>query len=86
MPTSLEPEDRWALGPFLLSVSIWAMWPCKLTNILFQTLCRNEWCLLFYCVVLFLPLPERIRVGEFDFRKQPAGPEAREKGCILAEA
>jgi hypothetical protein len=24
--------------------------------------------------------------GEFDFREQPAGPEAREKGRILAEA
>jgi hypothetical protein len=25
-------------------------------------------------------------LGEFDFREQPAGPEAREKGRILAEA
>jgi hypothetical protein len=33
----------------------------------------------------FLCLGE-FRLGEFDFREQPAGPEAREKGRILAEA
>jgi hypothetical protein len=42
--------------------------------------------LLLYHAVLFLPLPGRIRVGEFDFREQLAGPEAREKGRILVEA
>jgi hypothetical protein len=37
---------------------------------------------LFY---FFLCLGE-FGLGEFDFREQPARPEAREKGSILAEA
>jgi hypothetical protein len=37
---------------------------------------------LFY---FFLCLGE-FGLGEFDFREQPAGPEAREKGRVLAEA
>jgi hypothetical protein len=36
-----------------------------------------------FCFFLFLG---EFGLGEFDFREQPAGPEAREKGLVLAEA
>jgi hypothetical protein len=36
-----------------------------------------------FCFFLFL---SKFELGEFDFREQPAGPEAREKGHILVEA
>jgi hypothetical protein len=35
------------------------------------------------CFFLFL---SKFELGKFDFREQPAGPEAREKGRILVEA
>jgi hypothetical protein len=36
-----------------------------------------------FCFFLFL---SKFELGKFDFREQPAGLEAREKGRILAEA
>jgi hypothetical protein len=36
-----------------------------------------------FCFFLFL---SKFEFGEFDFREQPPGPEAREKGRILVEA
>jgi hypothetical protein len=36
-----------------------------------------------FCFFLFLG---KFKLGEFDFREQPAGVEAREKGRILVEA
>jgi hypothetical protein len=36
-----------------------------------------------FCFFLFL---SKFELGEFDFREQPAGPEAREKGRVLVEA
>jgi hypothetical protein len=36
-----------------------------------------------FCFFLCL---SKFKFGEFDFREQPAGPEAREKGRILVEA
>jgi hypothetical protein len=36
-----------------------------------------------FCFFLFL---SKFEFGELDFREQPAGPEAREKGRILVEA
>jgi hypothetical protein len=36
-----------------------------------------------FCFFLCL---SKFELGEFDFRGQPAGPEAREKGRILVEA
>jgi hypothetical protein len=36
-----------------------------------------------FCFSFFL---SKFELGKFDFREQPAGPEAREKGRILAEA
>jgi hypothetical protein len=36
-----------------------------------------------FCFFLCL---SKFEFGEFDFREQPAGPEAREKGRILMEA
>jgi hypothetical protein len=36
-----------------------------------------------FCFFLFL---SKFVLGKFEFREQPAGPEAREKGRILAEA
>jgi hypothetical protein len=35
-----------------------------------------------FCSFLCL---SKFQLGEFDFREQPAGPGAREKGCILVE-
>jgi hypothetical protein len=36
-----------------------------------------------FCFFFFL---SKFDLGKFDFREPPAGPEAREKGRILAEA
>jgi hypothetical protein len=36
-----------------------------------------------FCFFLCL---SKFELGEFDFREQPAGPEAREKGPVLVEA
>jgi hypothetical protein len=36
-----------------------------------------------FCFFLFL---SKFELGKFEFREQPVGPEAREKGRILAEA
>jgi hypothetical protein len=36
-----------------------------------------------FCFFLCL---SKFKLGEFDFREQPAGPEAREKGRVLMEA
>jgi hypothetical protein len=41
---------------------------------------------IFYGAVLFFPCLSKFELGEFDFRKQPAGPGARERGRILVEA
>jgi hypothetical protein len=53
---------------------------------LFQTFDgANDVCY-FYGAVLFFLCLSKSELGEFDFRKQPAGPGAREKGRILVEA
>jgi hypothetical protein len=41
---------------------------------------------LFIVLFCFFLCVGEFGLGEFVFREQPAGPEAREKGCILAEA
>jgi hypothetical protein len=41
---------------------------------------------LFIALFCFFLCLGEFGLGEFDFREQPAGPEAREKGRILAEA
>jgi hypothetical protein len=49
--------------------------------------CGRKWCLLFFMALFyFFPCLSKFELGEFDFRKQPAGPGAREKGRILVEA
>jgi hypothetical protein len=81
-----KPEDRWAPGPFYLNVSIWATWPCKYTNILFQTLVEANGVCYFIARFCFFFCLSKFELGEFDFRERPAGPEAREKGRIVVEA
>jgi hypothetical protein len=41
---------------------------------------------IFMALFCFFPCLSKFELGEFDFRKQPAGPGAREKGRILMEA
>jgi hypothetical protein len=41
---------------------------------------------IFMALFCFFLCLSKIELGEFDFRKQPVGPRAREKGCILVEA
>jgi hypothetical protein len=48
--------------------------------------CGCEWCFLFITLFCFFLCLGEFELGEFDFREQPAGPGAREKGRILAEA
>jgi hypothetical protein len=45
----------------------------------------NDVCYFYGAVFFFLCL-SKFELGEFDFREQPAGLEAREKGRILVEA
>jgi hypothetical protein len=48
--------------------------------------CKFKWCFLFIALFCFFLCSGEFGLVEFDFREQPAGPEAREKGRILAEA
>jgi hypothetical protein len=48
--------------------------------------CKFKWCLLFVALFCFFLCVGEFGLGEFNFRGRPAGPEAREKGRILAEA
>jgi hypothetical protein len=41
---------------------------------------------IFMALFFFFLCLSKFELGEFDFREQPAGLEAREKGCILVEA
>jgi hypothetical protein len=49
-------------------------------------ICGCEWRFLFIALFCFFLCFGEFGLGEFDFREQPAGLEAREKGPILAEA
>jgi hypothetical protein len=40
----------------------------------------------FVALLCFFLRLSKFELGEFDYRKQPAGPGAREKGRILVEA
>jgi hypothetical protein len=40
----------------------------------------------FIALFCFFLCRSKFEFVEFDFREQTAGPEAREKGCILVEA
>jgi hypothetical protein len=53
---------------------------------LFQTLLEANGVCYFIALFCFFLCLSKFEFGEFDFREQPAGPEAREKGRILVEA
>jgi hypothetical protein len=42
--------------------------------------------IIFMALFCFFLCVSKFELGEFDYRKQPAGPNAREKGHILVEA
>jgi hypothetical protein len=42
--------------------------------------------IIFMALFCFFLCLSKFELGEFDFRKRPAGPGAREKGRILVEA
>jgi hypothetical protein len=54
---------------------------------LFQTFDEaNDVCYFFMALFCFFPCLSKFELGEFDFRKQPAGLGARKRGRILVEA
>jgi hypothetical protein len=52
----------------------------------FKRLSKRNGVLYFIALFCFSFFLSKFELGKFDFREPPAGPEAREKGRILAEA
>jgi hypothetical protein len=52
----------------------------------FKRLWEQMMFVIFMALFCFFLCLSKFELGEFDFRKQPAGPGARKKGRILVEA
>jgi hypothetical protein len=57
-----------------------------MNNHFFKNLWEQMMFVIFMALFCFFLCLGKFELGEFDFRKQPAGPGAREKGRILVEA